>query len=72
MLQQALRMGIIMGIELEQGDVNFIYQLLTKQILSPFHIGQMTNFRWIKHGFVGSEHACHLELPHFSAETSEF
>ncbi len=51
-LQQGLRMGIIMGIEVIPGDEAYIVQFLEKQILSPFSIGQMTNFGWLKHGIL--------------------
>ena len=48
-LQQALRMNIVMGIEIYPGDEAHLSQLLEKQILSPFLIGQMSYFRWLKH-----------------------
>ena len=64
-LQQALRMGIIMGIEVPVGDEPFLVQLLEKQILSVFHIGQMTAFRWENHGFSGVHRAFPIAMPDF-------
>ncbi len=69
-LQQALRMGIIMGIEVSS-DEEFLYEILQKQILSPFHIGQMTAFRWEEHGFSGHTYQSVLRIPLFSSEEGE-
>lgn len=64
-LQQALRMGIIMGVEILPGDELYLIQLLEKQILPLFHIGQMTAFRWGMHGFSGEYHTCSVLPPDF-------
>jgi dihydroorotase-like cyclic amidohydrolase len=39
-LQQALRMGIIMGIEISPREHGFLSDLLVRQIVSPFHLSQ--------------------------------
>lgn len=64
-LQQGLRMGIIMGIEVLAGDELHLVQLLEKQILPLFDIGQMTAFRWERHGFSGTSHTYTIPLPDF-------
>lgn len=48
-LQQALRMNIIMGIEVYPGDEEHINTLVEKEILPPFSVGQMIRFRWEKY-----------------------
>jgi dihydroorotase-like cyclic amidohydrolase len=48
-IQQALRMGIIMGIEVPHYCEEFLSDLLTKQILSPYQIGSCTSSLWLKH-----------------------
>lgn len=50
-LQQALRMNIIMGIEVYPGDEKYITLLLEQEILSPFAISQMIEFWWKKYGW---------------------
>lgn len=64
-LQQALRMGIIMGLEVASGDDAYLSWLLEKQILPVFHVGQMTAFRWQYHGFTGVPRQAHIPIPHF-------
>ena len=69
-LQQALRMGIVMGIEVDSDSV-FLPQILEKQILPPFHIGQMTCFRWEKHGFSGQKIYFSFPMPLFISEGND-
>ena len=69
-LQQALRMGIVMGIEVDS-DSAFLPQILEKQILPPFHIGQMTCFRWEKHGFSGQKIYFSFPMPLFIPEGND-
>jgi len=47
-LQQALRMNIILGIEVFPSDKKYIDTLVEKEILPPFSVGQMIRFRWEK------------------------
>jgi hypothetical protein len=47
-LQQALRMNIILGIEVFPGDEAYIDTLMTREILSPFSVSQMISYRWGK------------------------
>lgn len=50
-LQQASRMGIIMGIEVFKGDEQYLSELLSREIFTPFQIAQFILFRWEKYGF---------------------
>ncbi|MFA6080146.1 MAG: hypothetical protein WC753_01545 [Candidatus Gracilibacteria bacterium] len=50
-IQQALRMNIIMGIEVFPGDEKYIDMLVEQEILPPFSISQMIRFRWQKYGW---------------------
>ncbi len=45
-IQQGLRMNCIMGIEVYPGDDIYIPELLHREILPPFSIAQMIQFRW--------------------------
>ncbi len=65
-LQQATRMGIIMGIEVSPGDEIYISQIFSKQILTPFQLTQIVAYSWEHHGFSGSTKTCSLEFPIFS------
>ena len=47
-LQQALRMNCIMGIEVFPGDEDLIDSLVSSEILPPFSVSQMIQFRWEK------------------------
>jgi hypothetical protein len=48
LLQQSLRMNMIMGIEVFPGDRYLIDQLVESEILPPFSVAQMIHFRWKK------------------------
>jgi len=50
-LQQALRMNIILGIEVLPGDEKYIDVLVEQEILPPFSVSQMIQFRWEKFAF---------------------
>lgn len=43
-------MNIIMGIDVYPGDELYINQLIEQEILSPFSVSQMIQFRWEKYG----------------------
>lgn len=70
-LQQALRMGIIMGVELLPDHTPYINQILERQIISPFALSQMLYFRWIHYGFSGTTSDILLQYPDFSGDTSD-
>lgn len=38
-----------MGIEVAPEDESFLHMLIEKEILSPFSVGQMVQFRWEKY-----------------------
>ncbi len=48
-LQQALRMNILMGIEVMPGDEKYITLLVDNEIIPPFSVSQMIQFRWEKY-----------------------
>lgn len=48
-LQQALRMNALLGIEVFPGDEHLIDILVEREILSPFFVSQMIQFRWKKY-----------------------
>lgn len=50
-LQQALRMNIIMGIEVFPGDEKYINMLVEQEIITPYSVSQMIQFRWGKYGY---------------------
>ena len=52
-LQQALRMGIIMGIEISSREHEFLSDLLARQVVSPFLLGRLLFYNWQKYGFTG-------------------
>ena len=70
-LQQALRMGSIMGMEVFPGDEPWLSDLLAREILSPFQISQMIHYRWLKYGFSGMSREVMMEFPDFSLPESE-
>jgi hypothetical protein len=49
-LQQALRMNILLGIEVYPGDEQYLNMLIEREILPPFSVSQMIQFRWEKYG----------------------
>lgn len=65
-LQQAARMGIIMGIEVFPGDERYIAEIFSKQILTPFQMTQLLSYRWGQYGFSGTEKIHSLRFPDFS------
>ena len=70
-LQQALRMGVIMGIEVFPREVIFLSEILKRQIIPPFLLSQMIYFRWQKYGFTGIKTATHFPYPDFSEINSD-
>ncbi len=50
-IQQALRMGIIMGIECPVSHESFLPLILEKQILSAYKMASTLSSRWTEHGF---------------------
>jgi hypothetical protein len=48
-LQQALRMNIVLGIEVYPGDEQYLNILIEREILPPFSVSQMIHFRWEKY-----------------------
>jgi hypothetical protein len=50
-LQQAARMGIVIGVEVFPGDELFLTQILEREILTPFQLSQMIAFRWLRYSF---------------------
>ncbi len=70
-LQQALRMGVILGIELSPREIPFLSDILTRQIVPPFLLSQMIYFRWQKYGFTGLQNQIDLQYPDFSETNSD-
>lgn len=64
-LQQATRMGIIMGIECNESFEIFLTLLLEKQILSAYQLASLLSFRWIQHGFRWNMKDVSIALPTF-------
>ncbi|MBP7806426.1 hypothetical protein KA057_01955 [Candidatus Gracilibacteria bacterium] len=64
-LQQGLRMGVILGIEIPPREVQFLPEILKRQIIPPFLLSQMICFRWQKYGFTGTQHETELQYPDF-------
>ncbi len=64
-LQQGLRMGVILGIEISPREVQFLSEILKRQIIPPFLLSQMMFFRWQKYGFRGTQHETGLQYPDF-------
>ncbi len=50
-LQQALRMGIIMGIECSELYEPFLTLVLERQIVSAYQMASSLSSRWVQHGF---------------------
>ncbi len=48
-LQQGLRMGVILGIEVSPREVQFLSEILKRQIAPPFLLSQMIYFLWKKY-----------------------
>ena len=63
-LQQALRMGIVMGIEVDS-DNAFFPQILENRFSTISYIGQMTCFSLGKHGFSGQKIYFSFPIPSF-------
>ena len=70
-LQQALRMGVILGLELSPREIPFLSDILIRQIVPPFLLSQMIYFRWQKYGFTGSQHSIDIQYPDFSQTNSD-
>lgn len=68
-LQQALRMGLIIGLEVPIIHEGFLSDLLKKQILTMYQIGTMTSMSWRKHGITWEARNSLISVPIFSNET---
>jgi dihydroorotase-like cyclic amidohydrolase len=66
-LQQALRMGIIMGLEMDEHTQPFLPDLIKKQILSAYQIASLFSVYWLKHNFPGNTRDMSIILPQFSS-----
>lgn len=50
-LQQAARMGILLGIEVFPGDGVYLDEIVQREILPIFPLSQLLKFRWKNQGF---------------------
>lgn len=67
-IQQAARMGIVLGVSVLPQDEAYLEQIFEKQILTPFQTAQLLSSRWKEFGFTGTEHNVSLTFPDFSLE----
>lgn len=67
-LQQALRMGIIIGIESTILYTPFLPELLSKQILTLYQIGTLLSRWWIIHGIKSRREEFSFPIPSFIPE----
>jgi len=69
-LQQATRMGIVMGIDV-WGDVEFLPEVFSRQILTPFQLSRFVCYNWEKFGFSWTKNSTSLPFPVFSTKSGD-
>lgn len=53
-IQQAVRMGIIPCIDVEE-DASYLSECITRELIPLFQLGQVCRYNWEKYGFVWTE-----------------
>jgi hypothetical protein len=69
-LQQATRMGIIMGMDVSN-DTMFVPEILIKQILTPFELSQVLFYNWEKYGFNWIKNSISFPFPVFKTRPED-
>lgn len=64
-------MGMLAGVEVYPGEEPYLTQILEKQILSPFQMGQLLSYSWTRYGFSGESRPLVMPLTSFSRASAE-